>query len=101
MTMDTNQILTVTVFVIVITIVGTIALAAVGYLAFRLRERKHPSRPGIDETMSRPYFFERVGIPKPTERDEEESPEVLARPDATEAAGAGPELATVPNPAAT
>lgn len=91
--MDTNQILTVTVFVIVITIVGTIALAAVGYLAFRLRERKHPSRPGIDETMSRPYFFERVGIPRPTERDEAESSPVLALPDATEATASAPESA--------
>lgn len=97
--MDTNQILTVTVFVIVITIVGTIALAAVGYLAFRLRERKHPSRPGIDETMSRPYFFERVGIPRPTEHDEAESRAVLALPDATETAGSGPETAAAANPA--
>lgn len=94
--MDTNQILTITVFVIVITIVGTIALAAVGYLAFRLRERKHPSRPGIDETMSRPYFFERVGIPRP-ERDEAEPDEVLALPDAPATTGSGPESA--PNPA--
>ncbi len=61
--MDTNQILTVTVFVVVITIVGTIALAAIGYLAFRLRERRHPRGPGIDETMSKPYFFERIRIP--------------------------------------
>jgi hypothetical protein len=61
--MDTNQILTITVFVVVITIVGTIALAAVGYLAFRLRERRNPTRPGIDETMTRPFFFERVRIP--------------------------------------
>jgi hypothetical protein len=63
--MDTNQILTITVFVVVITIVGTIALAAVGYMAFRLRERRHPRRPGIDETMSKPYFFERIRLPGP------------------------------------
>lgn len=94
--MDTNQILTITVFVIVITIIGTIALAAVGYLAFRLRERKHPSRPGIDETLSRPYFFERVGIPRTTERDEEEPKEVLALADAPDTTGPLPEA--VPNP---
>ncbi len=58
--MDTNQILTLTVFVVVITIVGTVALAAVGYLAFRMRERKHPAGPSIDETIQRPYFFERL-----------------------------------------
>lgn len=61
--MDSNQILTITVFVIVITIVGTIALAVVGYMAFRLRERKHPTRPGIEPIMNKPYFFERVRIP--------------------------------------
>jgi hypothetical protein len=61
--MDANQILTITVFVVVITIVGTIALAAVGYLAFRLRERRHPRGPSIDETMTRPYFFERIRLP--------------------------------------
>jgi hypothetical protein len=61
--MDANQILTITVFVVVITIVGTIALAAIGYLAFRLRERRHPRSPGIDETMTRPYFFERIRLP--------------------------------------
>jgi hypothetical protein len=63
--MDTNQILTITVFVVVITIVGTIALAAIGYLAFRLRERRHPRSPTMDETMTRPYFFERIRIPGP------------------------------------
>jgi hypothetical protein len=63
--MDANQILTITVFIVVMTIVGTIALAAVGYLAFRLRERRNPRSPGIDETMTRPYFFERVRIPGP------------------------------------
>lgn len=63
--MDANQILTVTVFVVVITIVGTIALAAVGYLAFRLRERRHPRGPGIDENMTKPFFFERIRIPGP------------------------------------
>jgi hypothetical protein len=63
--MDANQILTITVFIVVMTIVGTIALAAVGYLAFRIRERRNPRRPGIDETMTRPYFFERVRIPGP------------------------------------
>ena len=63
--MDSNQILTITVLVIVITIVGTIALAVVGYLAFRLRERKHPTRPGLDQNMSKPYFFERVRLPAP------------------------------------
>ncbi len=62
--MDSNQILTITVFVIVITIVGTIALAVVGYLAFRLRERKHPSRPGIERHPGTPYFFERIGLPQ-------------------------------------
>jgi hypothetical protein len=61
--MDTNQILTITVFVVVVTIVGTIALAAIGYLAFRLRERRHPSSPGIDEAMTKPFFFERIRIP--------------------------------------
>jgi len=61
--MDTNQILTVTVFIVVITIVGTIALAAVGYVAFRLRERRNPRAPGIDETMTKPFFFERIRIP--------------------------------------
>jgi hypothetical protein len=61
--MDTNQILTITVFIVVITIVGTIALAAIGYLAFRLRERRHPRRPNMDETMTRPFFFERIRIP--------------------------------------
>ena len=75
MTMDTNQILTVTVFVVVITIVGTIALAAVGYFAFRLRERRNPSRPGIDETMTRPYFFERVRLGG---RDPEEAKPLVA-----------------------
>lgn len=60
--MDTNQILTLTVFVVVITIVGTIALAAVGYFAFRLRERRDPSKPGVAEGMVRPYFFERLTI---------------------------------------
>ena len=74
--MDSNQILTITVFVIVITIVGTIALAVVGYLAFRLRERKHPSRPSIDQSMSRPYFFERVRIP--SARDTAETPALPA-----------------------
>jgi hypothetical protein len=68
--MDTNQILTITVFVVVITIVGTIALAAVGYLAFRLRERRNPTRPGIDETMARPFFFERIRIPGGTAEPE-------------------------------
>ncbi len=67
--MDTHQILTITVFVIVITIVGTIALAVVGYLAFRLRERKHPTRPGLDQNMTRPYFFERVRLAAPTQTD--------------------------------
>jgi hypothetical protein len=61
--MDTNQILTITVFIVVMTIVGTIALAAIGYLAFRLRQRRNPTRPGMDETMTRPYFFERVRFP--------------------------------------
>lgn len=61
--MDPNQILTITVFVVVITIVGTIALAAIGYLAFRLRERRHPRKPGMDESMTKPYFFERIRIP--------------------------------------
>jgi hypothetical protein len=65
--MDANQILTVTVFVVVITIVGTIALAAIGYLAFRLRERRHPRGPGIDETMTKPYFFERIRLVQPAE----------------------------------
>ena len=68
--MDTNQILTLTVFVVVITIVGTIALAAIGYFAFRLRERRNPSRPGIDETMTRPYFFERIRLAGHGEADE-------------------------------
>lgn len=63
--METNQILTLTVFVIVITIVGTIALAAVGYFAFRMRERRNPAAPAMDETMQRPYFFERLK-PSPT-----------------------------------
>lgn len=61
--MDPNQILTITLFVVVITIVGTIALAAIGYLAFRLRERTRPRKPGMDESMKKPYFFERVRIP--------------------------------------
>ena len=82
--MDSNQILTITVFVIVITIVGTIALAVVGYLAFRLRERKHPSRPGLDQNMTRPYFFERVRIPG------EEKEEAAALPAGGET-GAGAE----------
>ncbi|MEJ2504127.1 MAG: hypothetical protein P8177_12585 [Gemmatimonadota bacterium] len=73
--MDTNQILTLTVFVVVITIVGTIALAAVGYFAFRLRERRDPTRPTLDETMTRPYFFERVRLPAHDgEADEPEAP---------------------------
>ena len=63
--MDANQILTITVFVVVITIVGTIALAAIGYLAFRLRERRNPRSPGIDETMTKPYFFERIRLTSP------------------------------------
>jgi hypothetical protein len=63
--MDTNQILTITVFIVVITIVGTIALAAIGYLAFRLRERRNPRGPGIDETMTRPFFFERIRVSGP------------------------------------
>lgn len=67
--MNSNQILTITVIVIVITIVGTITLAVVGYLAFRLRERKQPTRPGLDQVMSRPYFFERVQIPEPGQDD--------------------------------
>lgn len=61
--MDSSQVLTITVFVIVITIVGTIALAVVGYLAFRLRDRKHPSGPDLDQSMSKPYFFERIRLP--------------------------------------
>jgi hypothetical protein len=63
--MNSNQILTITVFVIVITIIGTIALAVVGYVAFRLRERKQPTRPGMDQTLTKPYFFERVRLPAP------------------------------------
>ncbi|MGK7313371.1 MAG: hypothetical protein ACN0LA_14145 [Candidatus Longimicrobiales bacterium M2_2A_002] len=63
--MDSSQILTITVFVIVITIVGTIALAVVGYLAFRLRDRKHPSGPELDRPPGKPYFFERIGLPQP------------------------------------
>ena len=63
--MDSSQILTITVFVIVITIVGTIALAVVGYLAFRLRDRKHPSGPELDRPAGKPYFFERIGLPQP------------------------------------
>lgn len=68
--MATNQILTLTVFVVVITIVGTIALAAVGYLAFRMRERKNPAGPSMDETMQPPYFFERLTL-SPTPLDAE------------------------------
>lgn len=71
--MDSNQILTITVLIIVITIVGTIALAVVGYLVFRLRERKHPSRPGYDQIMTKPYFFERVRLPSPGEEREDEN----------------------------
>lgn len=62
--MDSSQILTITVFVIVITIVGTIALAVVGYLAFRIRDRKHPSGPELERPPGTPYFFERIGLPK-------------------------------------
>ena len=82
--MDTNQILTLTVFVVVITIVGTIALAAVGYLAFRMRERKHPAGPSIDETFQRPYFFERLK-PSPAPLAAEEGDEsLLPAPDDTD-----------------
>ena len=62
--MDSSQILTITVFVIVITIVGTIALAVVGYLAFRIRDRKHPSGPELERPPGTPYFFERIGLPQ-------------------------------------
>jgi hypothetical protein len=92
--MDSNQILTITVFVIVITIVGTIALAVVGYMAFRLRERKHPSRPGIEPIMNKPYFFERVRIPGAGETDgsrkafEEHTLESAAQSDSADEAGA-------------
>lgn len=95
--MDSNQILTITVFVIVITIVGTIALAVVGYMAFRLRERKHPTRPGIEPIMSKPYFFERVRIPGSAAAEEtprafeEAKPESLARPEAESESESGPE----------
>ena len=81
--MDSNQILTITVLIIVITIVGTIALAVVGYLVFRLRERKHPSRPGYDQIMTKPYFFERVRLPSPREEGEENEP-LLERGDEDE-----------------
>lgn len=99
--MDSNQILTITVFVIVITIVGTIALAVVGYMAFRLRERKHPSRPGIEPIMNKPYFFERVRIPGAGETDgsrkafEEHRLEPAAQSDSPDEpdAGIGPESA--------
>jgi hypothetical protein len=66
--MDANQLMTVTIFVIVITVGGTIALAVIGYLAFRLRERKQPVRPGaVDRSrLSGPYFFERIRVPAPT-----------------------------------
>jgi hypothetical protein len=77
--MDTNQILTITVFVVVITIVGTIALSAVGYLAFRLRERRNPRRPGIDETMTRPFFFERIRLVPPARPDDDGRPDRPAR----------------------
>lgn len=66
--MDANQLMTVTIFVIVITVGGTIALAVVGYLAFRLREREQPVRPGaVDRTRVKgPYFFERIRVPAPS-----------------------------------
>lgn len=66
--MDANQLMTVTIFVIVIAVGGTIALAVVGYLAFRLRDRKLPVRPGaVDRTrVNGPYFFERIRVPAPT-----------------------------------
>jgi hypothetical protein len=85
--MDTNQILTITVFIVVITIVGTIALAAVGYLAFRLRERRNPRGPGIDETMTRPFFFERIRISGPTA---EPAAVAATRPQPSLQAGADP-----------
>jgi hypothetical protein len=88
--MDTNQILTITVFVVVITIVGTIALAAVGYMAFRLRERRHPKRPGIDETMSKPYFFERIRLPGPQPEPEPAHAHAHALPQAQAQAQAQP-----------
>jgi hypothetical protein len=75
--MDTNQILTLTVFVVVITIVGTIALAAVGYFAFRLRERRNPARPGMDETMTRPYFFERIRLAGMSDTEDQDDPEPI------------------------
>lgn len=92
--MDSNQILTITVFIIVITIVGTIALAVVGYLAFRLRERKHPTRPGLDQTMTKPYFFERVRVPAPGGPDDGEPRSALpSGSETTDPAGAPiPEL---------
>lgn len=77
--MDANQLMTVTIFVIVITVGGTIALAVVGYLAFRLRERKQPVRPGrVDRSlMTTPYFFERIRVAAPTGPTLESSPLVL------------------------
>lgn len=86
--MDTNQILTITVFVVVITIVGTIALAAVGYFAFRLRERRAPAPPGLDETLTGPFFFERVRLGERAMSDDEESPASVA--DAPRVAAAAP-----------
>lgn len=92
--MDSNQILTITVFVIVITIVGTIALAVVGYVAFRLRERKHPSRSGVEQSMTKPYFFERIRIPE-AERDEDQQPAITGPPEQG-TADAGPDREPVP-----
>ncbi len=96
--MDTNQILALTVFVVVITIVGTIALAAVGYLAFRMRERRHPTGPSIDETMQRPYFFERLTLsPTPLSAEGGDEPLLAAAarrdPDVVPLSTAHPSLA--------
>lgn len=93
--MDSSQILTITVFVIVITIVGTIALAVVGYLAFRLRDRSHPTGSGLDQGMSKPYFFERVRLPG-TEDDDAADAGTRALP-AAEASD--PDAATAEAPA--
>lgn len=87
--MDSSQILTITVFVIVITIVGTIALAVVGYLAFRLRDRKHPSGSELDRSAGTPHFFERIRLPDTGDAAGAHDGDAVGLPDADPAGTAG------------
>ena len=54
------QLLAVTSFIVVITILVTVALAAISYFAFRMRERRRPVWTGTADGSEEPRFFERV-----------------------------------------